>query len=89
MTINSNQQKKLEAYESILLYKKHKKKLMKNEKQIYGNIVFPLFKLLDKYFFGQSNRGFFNHWNFFQVSIESLYSGLKMFALQSKYITEQ
>jgi hypothetical protein len=27
--------------------------------------------------------------NFFQVSIKSLYSGLKMIALQSKYITDQ
>jgi hypothetical protein len=40
-------QKKLDAYESILLYKNRKKKLMNNEQQIHGNIISPLFKLLD------------------------------------------
>jgi hypothetical protein len=40
-------QKKLDAYESIILYKNRKKKLMNNEQQIHGNIVSPLFKLLD------------------------------------------
>jgi hypothetical protein len=40
-------QKKLDTYESILLYKNWKKKLMYNEKQIHGNIVSPFFKLLD------------------------------------------
>jgi hypothetical protein len=37
----------LDAYESILLYKNGKKKLMNNEQQIHGKIVSPLFKLLD------------------------------------------
>jgi hypothetical protein len=40
-------------------------------------------------FFGSKQPGFFNHWKNFQVSIKSFYSGLKMIALQSKYITEQ
>jgi hypothetical protein len=40
-------QKKRDAYESILLYKNLKKKLMNNKQQIHGNIVSPLFKLLD------------------------------------------
>jgi hypothetical protein len=40
-------QKKIDAYELILLYKNRKKKLMKDEQQIHGNIVSPLFKLLD------------------------------------------
>jgi hypothetical protein len=37
---------KLDAYESILLYKNRKKKLMNNEQQIHGNIVSTLFKHL-------------------------------------------
>jgi hypothetical protein len=40
-------QKKLDAYESIPLYKNRKKKLKNNEEQIHGNIVSRLFKLLD------------------------------------------
>jgi hypothetical protein len=40
-------QKKLDAYASILLYKNPKKKLINNEQQIHGIIVSPLFKLLD------------------------------------------
>jgi hypothetical protein len=54
-------QMKLDAYESILLYKNRKKKLMNNEQQI---------RILD-----QSNRGFFNHWKFFSSIYQVLIFG--------------
>jgi hypothetical protein len=41
--------RKLDSYESILLFKNRKKKLMNDEQQIAGNIKSPLFKLLDEH----------------------------------------
>jgi hypothetical protein len=41
------QQQKLDAYESIFLYKARSQRLMNDERQKQGNIVSPLYKLLD------------------------------------------
>jgi hypothetical protein len=49
---NVTNERKLDSYESILLFKKIKKKLMNDEQQIARNIKSPLFKLLDEH---QSN----------------------------------
>jgi hypothetical protein len=50
---NVTNERKLDSYESILLFKNRKKKLMNDEQQIAGNIKSPLFKLLDEH---QSNH---------------------------------
>jgi hypothetical protein len=41
--------RKFDAYESILLVKNRKKKLMNDEKQILGNIKAPFFKFMDNH----------------------------------------
>jgi hypothetical protein len=50
---NVTDSRKLDAYESIFLFKNKKKRMMNDEQQAFGNIQSPLFKLL---YPDQSNR---------------------------------
>jgi hypothetical protein len=43
---NLTNSRKLDAYESIFLFKNKKKRMMNDEQQAFGNIQSPLFKLL-------------------------------------------
>jgi hypothetical protein len=66
--------RKLVAYESILLFKNRKKKLMNDEQQIAGNIKSPLFKFWDNH---QSSHYFFFEKLFFQSLQAVVFYGLK------------
>jgi hypothetical protein len=46
MLKNVSNEHKLDAYESIFLYKNRKRQLMNDDRQKLGNIQSPLFKLI-------------------------------------------
>jgi hypothetical protein len=70
------------------LYKNRKKKLMNNKFMAILYLHFSNF-WTNIFFWIKASEVFSIFGKYFQVSIKSLYLGLKMIALLSKYITEQ